>query len=274
MSAFVMAVVQMDSGADTRANLEKAGRLIDEAASRGAKFVALPENAHYCGPKEGAFAAAETVPGPASEFFAAKARRHRLWLHCGSIGTRAPGGSRIRNTTLLFSPSGDLAARYDKIHMYDVEIAGGPSARESDTVEPGGAIVTCRTDFCDVGLSICYDMRFPEVYRAQALMGAKLLIVPSCYTMFTGKDHWECLLRARAIENQCYVAAPGQIGNKPAYRAYGRSMIIDPWGVVTACAGDRECVICAEIDPAYADEVRAQLPSLKNRRPEAYRPRG
>ncbi|MBQ8089688.1 MAG: carbon-nitrogen hydrolase family protein, partial [Pyramidobacter sp.] len=164
-----------------------------------------------------------------------------------------------------------LACQYEKIHMYDVEIKNGPSTRESDTKKPGDRIVVCDPDFCKIGLSICYDMRFPELYRIQALMGAKVLFVPANYTMFTGKDHWECILKTRAIENQCYVVAPAQIGKKTAFQAYGRSMIINPWGVTIACAEDREQVIYAEIDPGYVDQIREQLPSLKNRQPRAYR---
>ena len=271
MSKFLMAVIQIDSQADKQANLEKVGRFIDEAASHGAQFVAMPENVHYCGPKEGTFASAEPVPGPMSEFFSAKARQHGIWLHCGSIGEVIPGETKLYNTTLLYDPQGDLACQYEKIHMYDVEIKNGPSTRESDTKKPGDRIVVCDTDFCKIGLSICYDMRFPELYRIQALMGAKVLFVPANYTMFTGKDHWECILKTRAIENQCYVVAPAQIGKKTAFQAYGRSMIINPWGVTIACAEDREQVIYAEIDPGYVDQIREQLPSLKNRQPRAYR---
>ena len=185
-------------------------------------------------------------------------------------GEVIPGESRLYNTTLLYNPRGDLAARYEKIHMYDVEIENGPSTRESDTKKPGHRIVVADTEFCKVGLSICYDMRFPEMYRIMALQGAKVMFVPANYTLFTGKDHWECILKTRAIENQCYVVAPAQIGKKPAFQAYGRSMIINPWGVTVACAEDRETIIYAEIDPDYVNQIREQLPSLKNRQPGAY----
>ena len=270
MSTFLMAVIQIDSQADKQANLDKVGRFIDEAAARGAQFVSMPENVHFCGHKDGTFASAEPVPGPMSEFFAAKAKQHKIWLHCGSIGEVIPGETKLYNTTLLYNPNGELAGRYEKIHMYDVEIKNGPVTRESDTKKPGNKVVVCDTEFCKVGLSICYDMRFPEMYRIMALKGAKVLFVPANYTMFTGKDHWECILKARAIENQCYVVAPAQIGKKPAFQSYGRSMIINPWGVTIACAEDREQVIYAEIDTDYVDQVREQLPSLKNRHPEAY----
>jgi len=270
MSKFLMAVLQIDSQDNKQANIEKVGRFVDEAAAHGAQFVAMAENIHFCGSKEGTFASAEPIPGPMSEFFAAKARQHKIWLHCGSIGEVIPGETKLYNTTLLYDPSGNLAGKYEKIHMYDVEIKNGPSTRESDTKKPGDKVVVCDTEFCKAGLSICYDMRFPELYRIQALKGAKVLFVPANYTMFTGKDHWECILKTRAIENQCYVVAPGQIGKKPAFQAYGRSMIINPWGVTIACAEDREQVIYAEIDPDYVDQIREQLPSLKNRQPGAY----
>lgn len=270
MSKFLMAVLQIDSQDDKKANLEKVGAMIDEAASHGAQFVAMPECVHYCGRKAGTFANAEPIPGPMSEFFASKAAQHGIWLHCGSIGEIIPGEERLYNTTLLMDPKGEIAARYEKIHMYDVVIKNGPSTKESDTNKPGNRIVVADTDFCKVGLSICYDMRFPEMYRIMALRGAKVLMIPANYTMFTGKDHWECIMKTRAIENQCYVVAPAQIGKKPAYQAYGRSLIVNPWGVTVACAEDRETIIYGEIDTDYVDLVRQQLPSLANRRPGAY----
>ncbi len=271
MSAFKIGVVQLDTQDDRASNLDKAERFIDAAASNGAKMVALPENISYIGPKDGAFANAETVPGPLTEFFSRKAREHKIWLNCGSFGEKIPGETKLYNTSLLFNPAGDIVGRYEKIHLYDVDIKNGPSTRESDTKKAGNRIVVCDTEFCKVGLSICYDMRFPELYRIMALQGAKIMFVPANYTLFTGKDHWEVILRTRAIENQCYIVAPGQIGKKPAFQSYGRSMIINPWGTVLCTAEDRECVIYAEIDPDYVDSIRAQLPSLPNRQPEAYK---
>ena len=270
MSKFKVAVVQMDSQDDKAKNLEKAGRFIDEAAAAGAKVVALPENVHYIGPKEGVFASAESIPGPMSEFFGKKAKEHGIWINCGSVGEVIPGETKLYNTSLLMNPKGEIAARYEKIHLYDVDIKDGPSTRESDTKKAGSRIVVCDTEFCKMGLSVCYDMRFPELYRIMALRGAKVMFVPANYTQFTGKDHWEVVLRTRAIENQCYVVASGQIGKKPALQSYGRSMVINPWGTVLSTAEDRECVVYAEIDPDYVDAIRAQLPSLPNRQPAAY----
>ena len=270
MSKFVMAAIQMDSQADKERNLDVVEKFVAEAARRGAQFVSMPENVHYIGTKEGTFENAEPIPGPMSEAFSSLARQYGVWLHCGSIGERIEGEERLFNTCLLFDPKGNLAGRYEKIHLFDVDIKNGPSTRESDTKKAGKSIRVCDTDFCKVGLSICYDMRFPELYRIMALRGARIMFVPANYTLFTGKDHWETILRTRAIENQCYVVAPAQIGKKPAFQSYGRSMIINPWGVVLATAEDRECVIYADIDPDYVDVIRAQLPSLPNRQPDAY----
>lgn len=267
---FKIGVIQIDSQDDKAKNLEKVGRMIDEAAAEGVQMVAMAENVHYIGSKAGTFENAESIPGPISEFFASKAREHGIWVHCGSFGEIIPGEPKLYNTSLLMDRDGGIVGRYEKIHLYDVDIKNGPSTRESDTKKPGHRIVVCDTEFCRMGLSICYDMRFPELYRIMALRGAKVMFVPACYTMFTGKDHWEVVLRARAIENQCYIVAPGQIGKKPAFQSYGRSMVINPWGTVISTADDRECVIYAEIDPDYCDTIRQQLPSLPNRRPEAY----
>lgn len=271
MSRFTIAAIQIDTQDDKRENLGKAGKLIDEAAKHGARMIALPENVDFIGKKEGALSNAESIPGPTTEFFSEKAREHKIWLHCGSIGERIPGEQKLYNTSLLMNPSGEIVGRYEKIHLYDVAIQNGPSTRESDTRKPGKDIAVCDTEFCKVGLSICYDMRFPELYRIMALRGALIMFVPANYTLFTGKDHWEPILRTRAIENQCYVVAPAQIGKKPAFQAYGRSMVINPWGTVIATAEDRECVVYATIDTDYVEAIRTQLPSLPNRRPEAYR---
>lgn len=270
MGKFKIGLIQMNSQDDKAKNLEKAGAFIDQAAAAGAQFVALPENVHYIGSTEGSFANAEPIPGPMSEFFAAKAKEHRIWLHCGSFGQVIPGETKLYNTSLLMNPQGEIAGHYEKIHLYDVDIKNGPSVKESEKIKAGSNIVVCDTDFCKVGLSICYDMRFPELYRIMALRGAKVMMVPANYTLFTGRDHWEVVLRTRAIENQCYIAAPAQIGVKPSFQAYGRSMVINPWGTVIATAEDREGLVLADIDTDYVDAIRSQLPSLPNRQPQAY----
>ena len=270
MERFVMGVVQMDSQSDKVANLKKAGQLIGEAAKRGANFVALPENVNYVGTAEGKKASAESVPGETSKFFTDLAVKHNIWLHCGSYSEKVEGAEKLYNISIVVNPKGEIVAKYRKIHLYDVEIVNGPSTKESAAIMPGKEISAFDTDFGRMGLSICYDMRFPELYRILALRGAKLVFVPANYTLFTGKDHWEVVLRTRAIENQCFIVAPGQCGVKPVFQAYGRSMIIDPWGTVIATASDGEGICMAEIDMARVEAIRRQLPSLPNRRPEAY----
>ncbi len=270
LDRFVMGVVQMDSQADKEANLKKAEALIAEAVRRGANFVSLPENMNYIGTPEGKKISAETLPGPTSEFLSELAIRHKIWIHGGSYAEKIPGEERVGNLSIVVDPSGNIVARYHKIHLYDVDIVNGPSTKESAAVRPGREIVAFDSPYGRMGLSICYDMRFPELYRILALRGARLIFVPANYTLFTGKDHWEVVLRTRAIENQCFIVAAGQWGVKPAFQSYGRSMIIDPWGTVIAQAADGEGVCMAEIDMARVDAVRKQLPSLPNRQPDAY----
>ena len=189
----------------------------------------------------------------------------------GSIAERVEGAERLFNTSALIDPGGEIVAVYRKIHMFDVEV-GGVSYRESEREQPGDEIVTARSAEIKVGLSVCYDLRFPELYRILAVRGAHLITVPVRLHRPTGRDHWEILLRARAVENQAFVLAPDQIGEAPPhYSSYGRSMIVDPWGVVLAQAPDRECFIAADLDLERQREVRESLPSLANRRPQSYR---
>ncbi len=267
-----MAMIQMDSGNDKSANMAKMDSMLDEAAREGANFCSISEEATYIGTDE--VINADTIPGKFTDFFAEKARKHHFWLNCGSMIEKIPGNEKqVYNTSVVFNPEGEIVAKYRKIHMYDVEIPGGVSFKESNTHKRGNEIVAFETEYGKMGLTICYDMRFPELYRALALMGAKVIFVPACYTMFTGKDHWEVIMRARAIENQCYIIATDQIGVKKSLnnlQTYGRSIIVDPWGNVIAKAPDRECVVCAKIDMDYLEKVRNDLPSLSNRVPEVY----
>jgi len=199
------------------------------------------------------------------------ARRHGLTVVGGSITERREGREKLSNTCTVFDRSGALVAVYRKIHLFDVEV-GGLVYRESDAEEPGEEAVVAEAEGWTVGLSVCYDLRFPELYRILALQGAELLTIPSNFTLFTGKDHWHVLLRARAIENQSYVAAAAQVGETmPGRPSYGRSLLADPWGTVLAQAPDEETVICAELDRARLRDVRRRLPSLASRRPDAYR---
>lgn len=266
MQKFTVAAIQLDTQADKEKNLRKAEALIDEAAARGARLVGLPEYFNYLGPESEEPAQAEPIPGPTIQRLAAKARDKKIWLHCGSIAEKIPGSAKMGNTTVLLNPSGDIAAIYRKIHLFDVEIKNGPAMLESGTKAFGEKVVVADTDLGKLGFSICYDLRFPELYRAMAIRGATIIMAPAEFTAHTGKDHWEVLLRARAIENQCYVIAPAQIGKKPLFPAYGRSLIVDPWGVVLAKAPDCECVITAEVDMEALGRIREQLPSLMNRR--------
>ena len=266
-----VAVLQVNSQADKAENIRVACDLVDRAAGAGADLAVLPEYVDFLGPNEAALASAETIPGPTSAIFAAKARQHGLWLLAGSIRELSDDPGHVYNTSLLFDRDGAIVATYRKIHLYDVELTGNVSARESATVSPGCEIVTADIEGHRAGLSICYDLRFPELYRALALDGAEILCVPAAFTMFTGKDHWEILLRARAIENQCFVIACGQTGkHEPNNTCYGRSMIIDPWGTVLATAPDGVGLACADLDFAHLRRIREQLPALANRQPAAY----
>lgn len=271
MDNFVMGVIQIDSQAKMAENLKKVAELTEKAAKRGAQFITMPENINYVGTKDGKLQSAEDIPGETSNFFAELAKKHNVWLHCGSFAQKTAEGTRVYNTSIVVNPAGEIVSSYRKIHLYDVSIKDGPSVRESDAVTPGKDIVTFDSPFGVMGLTICYDMRFPELYRILALRGAKLIFVPSNYTLFTGKDHWETILRTRAIENQCFIVAAGQCGVKPSFQAYGRSMVIDPWGTVLATAADGEGVFTVEIDISKVDRVREQLPSFPNRRPETYK---
>lgn len=270
MNLFTVAVIQMDSQSDVKKNLDVAAAFIEEAASRGAKLIAMPENMHYVGLESAAHG--EDIPGgPTFQLMSQLARQHQVWLHCGSIYERNPNDPRPYNCTMVFSPRGELAAKYRKIHPFDVILPDGTVNRESDRICPGSEIVTLPTgEVGCLGLSICYDIRFAELYRIMALEGAQILLTPADFTMPTGKDHWETILRTRAIENGCYVVAPAQCGIKPKFQAYANSMVVDPWGNVIARASNRPEVITAVIDLDYLAQVRGQLFSLENRRSDVY----
>lgn len=262
-------LVQINTQENRQHNVARAVALIGQAAAQGAELVALPECVTFLGRREHHAANAEAIDGDTAQAFAAAAKRHGIWLHGGSIIEKT-GQGKDYNTTLVFNPHGERVAIYRKIHLFDVDIAPG-SYRESDTYLPGEQIVTTDINGVTLGLTICYDMRFPELYRCLALAGAKVIAVPAAFTAFTGKDHWEPLLRARAIENQCYIIAPAQWGEHPVGRqCYGRSLIINPWGTVIAQAPDGEGVVVANLDMAELDRIRKSVPSLANRRPTVY----
>jgi len=267
-----IALVQLDASADCDANIAAAVALADEAAAGGARLVALPEYLQYRGPDDGFRASARPIPGPHTDPFAEVARRRDVWILVGSTAEASGDPVRPYNTSTLIAPDGTIAATYRKIHLFDIAVDSGPADTESARVTPGDRLVTADADGARLGLSICYDLRFPELYRTLALAGAEILTVPSNFTERTGRDHWEVLLRARAIENGAYVLAPAQIGGPPGQPAYGRSMVIDPWGTVIAQAPDRVGIIRADVDLDRVSAVRRQIPVLANRRPEAYTP--
>jgi predicted amidohydrolase len=270
-SSLSVALVQMNSQDDKQVNIEAALSGIDEAAARGARLVALPEVWTYLGPDEGNRDAAEPIPGPLTTVLADRARQHGIYLHAGSILERVDGEPKVFNTTVVFDPAGDIIATYRKIHLFDVDLESDTSYRESATVGAGEEIVTFDLDGVTVGLAICYDLRFPELFRILALKGARAIILPAAFALATGKDHWETLIRARAIENGLYMLAPGQVGtHPPGLRCYGRSMVVDPWGLVVAQASDAPSVLSSQVDVSLVERIRGQVPSLANRRPDRY----
>jgi predicted amidohydrolase len=267
-----VACVQMTSRADKAANLEQAERLVAQAAATGADVVVLPEKWNAIGDAAFYRATAEPLDGGESvTAMSSWARTHGITLVGGSIAERREGREKLSNTSLVFDSDGEIVATYRKIHLFDVEV-GGVVYRESEAEEPGEEAVVAEAEDWKLGLSVCYDVRFPELYRILALEGAQVVTVPAHFTTPTGKDHWHVLIRARAIENQLYVVAAAQIGETlPGKPAYGRSLIVDPWGLVLAQAPDEETVISAELNRAHLEDIRAKLPSLANRQASAYR---
>ena len=301
------AVLQMTTTDDVAANLATALRLVDDGADRGAGLLVLPEKFHYLGGEAGVAGVKEPLDGPVLARLAEAAARHDVYLVAGSIWETVPGDARTYNTTVLLGPDGSMLAAYRKLHMFDVEV-GGRSYRESDTCLPGDEVVAVAvpSDWSaagvsdgvsdgvaagdeagaprgaaigetgaggriTLGLTVCYDLRFPELYRALADMGALIVTVPAAFTMTTGRDHWHVLVRARAIENQVYMLAANQSGcHAPGLESYGRSIIVDPWGVVLAQVPDGEGVAVADLDMARLGKVRASLPVVRNRAPDAY----
>ncbi len=274
-----VAAVQLTSTADFDANLEQADRLTRAAAADGAQLVVLPEKWSALGRGEVLVAGAQPLDGAAISWARAAARELGIDLVAGSITERDGGadgpGDRLRNTSVHVGPDGELQAAYRKVHMFDV-VVDGTVYNESEHEQAGDELVVSTTaDGVEVGLSICYDIRFPELYRILAIRGARVFTVPAAFTVPTTRDHWEVLLRARAIEDQAFVVAANQIGEHdcgpPALRSGGRSMIVDPWGIVLAHAPDRACHVVADLDLEAQARIRRELPALANRRPGAYR---
>jgi deaminated glutathione amidase len=265
---FLAAAVQLTSTSDEEANWASARALVERAAAHGASFVATPENTNYLGPHAEKIKRAEPLDGPTCRRFGDLARGLGIHLLLGSFNERSDEPGRCFNTSVLFSPEGEILATYRKMHLFDIDI---PEARfaESATCKPGDALVVVPTDLGVLGLSICYDLRFPELYRRLAEDGAEILAVPSAFTLATGKDHWEPLLRARAIENQCYVIAAAQHGKHDdggLRESWGHAMIIDPWGLPIGTASDGPGFALADIDLDRLARIRRSMPVFQHRR--------
>jgi predicted amidohydrolase len=283
MPGLRVAAVQLTSTEDVAANLARCAVLTRAAAAEGASLIGLPENFAYLGTdRDHRLSLAETLPGPGDaaggsiaaapagpilSTMQALARETGAWLLLGGFPERATSPTLIHNTSVLLRADGTVAATYRKLHLFDVDVPGGKRFRESETIEAGDAPVVAETPWGPLGLTICYDLRFPELYRALTSRGARLLAVPSAFTLETGKDHWSVLLRARAIENQAYVFAPAQFGHHGGNRrSWGHAMVVDPWGAVLAECGDHEGYALAPVDFDYQARVRESLPCLTHRK--------
>jgi predicted amidohydrolase len=277
MASLNVAALQLTSTDDIAANLAKCASLTRAAAAAGASLIGLPENFAYLGSdRDHRLSIAEALPapdggpgtpGPILASMQALARETGAWLLLGGFPERASSPTHIRNTSVLLRADGTISATYRKIHLFDVDVPSGIRFRESESIEAGDVPVVAETPWGPLGLTICYDLRFPELYRALVARGARLLAVPSAFTLETGKDHWSVLLRARAIENQAYLFAPAQFGHHGGNRrSWGHAMVVDPWGTVLAECGDHEGFALAPVDFAYQDRVRASLPCLAHRK--------
>jgi len=271
--SFRLAAVQMCSGQDLNQNLRRAAELVHLGADRGADLVALPENFAFMGSDRERAEVAQELKGSILTGLRGIARQRSVNLLAGSFleSSGRSGDRRPYNTSVLVDRRGKVAAVYRKLHLFDVCLPDGSLYRESEHIRPGSEVVVARVEGVEFGMSICYDLRFPELYRALALRGARVVFVPSAFTLLTGKDHWMPLLRARAIENQFYVVAPAQFGTHDSRRqTYGHAAILDPWGTLLAQAPERECVVCADVDLQYQEEVRRRVPVFDHLRRELF----
>ncbi len=267
MQSYLAAAIQMTSSPDLDKNLAHAEDLIDLAVRQGAELVGLPENFPFLGTDDEKAAQAERIGQASEKFLQTMAQRYQITLLGGGFPMPTPDG-KVYNTAQLVGPDGRVLTQYQKVHLFDVNVPDGNTYCESKTVVAGKDLPTVydSPQFGKLGLSVCYDVRFPELYRHLSHAGAEVLFVPAAFTAFTGKDHWQVLLQARAIENTCYVIAPAQTGKHYSLRhTHGHAMIIDPWGVVLADAGDQPGVAIAQIDPSRLTQVRRQMPSLQHR---------
>ncbi len=265
---YLAAAIQMHSTGDKAANVARAVELVEQAAERGAQLAVLPEFFNCLANFETILAAAEPIPGPTSEAMSQLAARLKITLLAGSICQQSDQTGKGQNASLLFGPDGRLLAHYNKIHLFDICLPYAIDVTESDWIVPGEDVCCTSIDRFTLGQTTCYDLRFPELFRLLVDRGADLVVVPAAFTHRTGRDHWELLLRARAIENQVYIVASDQYGQHTSHlTTYGCSMIIDPWGRVLDRAGDTgDAVVMAEIDPEYTAKIRSHLPALTHRR--------
>ena len=267
MKSYLAAAVQMNSQPDLAKNLAQAEDLIDLAVKRGAELVCLPENFSFLGDEADKLTQAEQIAQQSEKFLKTMAQKYQITLLGGGFPVPTESG-QVYNTALLVGQSGEELVRYEKVHLFDVNLPDGNTYKESQTVLAGLNLppIYPSKEFGNLGLSVCYDVRFPELYRHLSQMGAEVLTIPAAFTAYTGKDHWQVLLQARAIENTCYVIAPAQTGKHYGIRqSHGHALIIDPWGIILADAGDKPSVAIAAIEPTRLDQVRRQMPSLQHR---------
>jgi predicted amidohydrolase len=268
MHSFLAAAIQMKSSPNKEANVAEASARIGEAAASGAQLVVLPEVFAWRGPHERERFEAESIPGPTTEAMSGLAKRLKIHLIAGSLLESRPGAELPFNTTTLWGPDGSLLATYRKIHLFDVDLPGRVTIRESSLRSPGSEVVCVATGLGRIGLAVCYDLRFPELFRSLAGAGAEIVAMPSAFTRPTGLAHWETLVRARAIENQCFFVAPNQYGaGSQGFHDYGNSLVVDPWGEILARGGDDEAaIVSATLDASVLERVRRELPCLTHRR--------
>ena len=267
MKPYLAAAVQMNSVPDLNKNLAQAEDLIDLAVRQGAEFVCLPENFSFLGDEAAKLEQADAIAQASDKFLKTMAQKYQITLLGGGFPVPAENG-KVHNTAVLIGRAGEELARYEKVHLFDVNLPDGNTYQESQSVLAGTRLpeVYHSKELGSLGLSVCYDVRFPELYRHLSQMGAEVLIVPAAFTAYTGKDHWQVLLQARAIENTCYVIAPAQTGRHNALRqSHGHAVIIDPWGIILADAGENPGVAIASIEPSRLEQVRRQMPSLQHR---------
>ena len=267
-----VAAVQLSSGSDVAHNVDEAERLVNDAADRGAQYVQLPEYFNFLGPFSGFEGAAESIPGATTNRMARLAASRAVTLHLGSLLETSPVKGKFYNTSVLIGPSGDILATYRKIHLFDVNVPGAIVHRESDVITPGKEIVVARLTDYELGLSICFDVRFPELYRKLALAGADVIAIPAAFNAVTGRAHWDLLVRARAIENHAFVVAAAQAGTTTdGIATYGHSLIVDPWGEVLAEAtSDGPEIVMAALDLREVARRREQIAFMDFRRPDLY----